>query len=68
MGQKVLDAFSIPAHIFNSLKLPSCFQCSDCNIKDDCRFFDIQAIEKDIQDIQQKNPIDQDRLRNVFRA
>jgi len=68
MGEMVLDAFSIPAHIFNSLKLPSCFQCSDCNIKDDCRFFDIQAIEKNIQDIQQKNPIDQNRLRNVFRT
>ncbi len=66
-ANKILDAFSIPANIFNSLNLPACFNCRECPIKSDCRLFEFVSLEKKLQDVQLENPIDQKHLSEVFK-
>lgn len=43
-----------PAKSLHGMKLPTCFNCSECPIKDNCHYLDVLALEKRIQKIQLK--------------
>lgn len=41
-----------PVRSLKGMKIPTCFNCSECHIKDNCHFFDIISLEKAIQEKQ----------------
>lgn len=41
-----------PAKSLHGMKLPTCFNCSECPITNNCHYFDILALEKKIQKLQ----------------
>ncbi|MGC9337019.1 MAG: YcaO-like family protein [Candidatus Cloacimonadia bacterium] len=66
LAEMVIADFSDPQKIFNNIPLPSCFDCNNCQIKTDCKYFEILHYVKTLQKKQKENPIDQSCLREIF--
>lgn len=64
--KSVVDEFKDPAALFNRSEFPSCFQCAECDIKSDCRHFDVLMHIKRIQSKCISSPIQQESLGALF--
>ena len=51
------------ADAFQYHNFPTCFNCEDCEIKNDCYYFDVIKLVKNIQEKHKKNRINQDNLK-----
>lgn len=48
----LMDLIKNPSNSLGTIKIPSCFDCLNCSITDCCHYFDIVALEKNIQNLQ----------------
>lgn len=62
----VIEDLRDPTKIFNDIELPTCFDCINCEIKSDCKYFDLLRYKKILEKKQEENPIDQLRVKNTF--
>ncbi len=53
-------------NIFQYYELPNCFNCDKCEIINNCKFFEVLKIVKQLQTKHQDNIIDQLNLKDVF--
>jgi len=44
----------------------TCFNCSECRILSQCKYFDVLSLVKKLQVLEYKYPINQEKLREVF--
>lgn len=62
----VINDLENECNIFNYQSFSACFNCEICDIKDDCKYFDILRIIKNIQQKHKSNKIDQNALKCIF--
>lgn len=55
--QEVISDFKEPAKIFQYHQLPTCFNCRECQVQNNCRYFTVLRFAKKIQKQQIKNRI-----------
>jgi len=52
--------------LLNNNPFTTCFNCSDCKIINHCKYFDVLALVKKLQVLESKNPINQEKLKELF--
>lgn len=46
LAAEVISDLSAPQNIFQHYDFPTCFNCENCKIEKNCRYFEILRIEK----------------------
>lgn len=64
---EVMNDISKPENIFRNIPLPSCFNCDKCEIKTDCRYYDVLKYIKIIQNKYKNNVINQLNIMELFK-
>lgn len=63
---EVLSDFSDPSKVMDNFKFPTCFNCGQCPIAEDCRIKNVIELERKMQEMQIMNPIDQLKLSKLI--
>mgnify|MGYP003409922593 FL=1 len=63
---EIISDFDNPDDIMNNYRFPTCFECEKCPIANDCHYNDAVRFELLIQEIQEKNIINQNKLLQLF--
>lgn len=63
---EVISDFDNPDDIMKNYSFPTCFECEKCPIANDCHYVDAIRFEHLIQEIQEINIIDQNKLIQLF--
>lgn len=64
--EEVLSDFRDTSAIMKNYAFPTCFDCKACPVRDHCRFTDVIALERKVQEEQVRNAIDQKRLFTII--
>ncbi len=62
---EIMDDMSNPENALHYYDLPTCFNCEDCPVKKDCRYFDVMKIVKSIQNNMRKD-INQTNIKKLL--
>ena len=57
LAAEVISDLSAPQNIFQHYDFPTCFNCENCKIEKNCRYFEILRIEKKVNEMSVKNKI-----------
>ena len=65
IANEVIEDLSDPDKALKYYDLPTCFECENCPIKQDCKYFDVMKVVKKIQ-VHSKKDIDQMKIADIF--
>jgi len=65
MVEEIIEDLSNPDNALQYYNLPNCFECENCPIKPDCKYFDVMKAAKKIQ-VNSITDIDQMQLNTIF--
>lgn len=65
MVEEIIEDLSNPDNALQYYNLPNCFECENCPIKPDCKYFDVMKVAKKIQEHSRKD-FDQMNLKELF--
>ena len=66
MANDVINDMDKNEEIFKYHRLPSCFDCDNCPVSNECKFFDLLKCYKPIKTAYKLNVIDQNDLSKLF--
>jgi hypothetical protein len=66
LARAVEQDLESPERLLARLRFPSCFECDRCGMRAECRYLDVLAYMKRLQECQREAAIDQMSLREVF--
>lgn len=64
---EVMADMSDHTRVMDNYRLPTCFRCDVCPLQDDCRYDEVVALERRMQQLQIANMIDQTHLFSLLK-
>lgn len=66
LTQEIIHDMSNNNAVFQYFKFPNCFNCDQCEVRNQCSFFTVLKIDVQIQNAYKKNIPNQLKLRKIF--